>query len=287
MRILMMNNSTAAAVSELQKKLHLGQKSKYISVYTPSLLQTVPRSLNRSTLNIITPFYGYDLWHLYELSFLNEKGKPMVAVGEIYVPSESECIVESKSLKLYLNSFNQTKFKDLQAVEETIKKDLSDILNITVDVKLYTLKEANSFVISESNGLCLDDLDISVTEYDMNPSLLHSSTSANKVSETIYTNLLKSNCLITGQPDWGTLVVTYKGQQIDHESLLKYVISMRQHNEFHEHCVERIFTDICNNCKEIEELKVEAFYTRRGGIDINPVRSMSKAIKNSSRFIRQ
>lgn len=282
-----MNNSTAAAVSELQKKLHLGQKSKYVSVYTPSLLQTVPRSLNRSTLNIITTFYGYDLWHLYELSFLNEKGKPMVAVGEIYVPAESECIVESKSLKLYLNSFNQTKFKDIQTVEETIKKDLSDILNIAVDIKLYTLKEAKSFAISECNGFCLDDLDISVTEYDMNPNLLHSSDSVNKVSETIYTNLLKSNCLITGQPDWGTLVVTYKGQQIDHESLLKYVISMRQHNEFHEHCVERIFTDICNNCKEIEELKVEAFYTRRGGIDINPVRSMSKAIKNSLRFIRQ
>ncbi|MGN1394075.1 MAG: NADPH-dependent 7-cyano-7-deazaguanine reductase QueF [Succinivibrionaceae bacterium] len=292
-----MNNSTINdKLTELKSSLHLGHQSKYVSTYTPSLLQKVPRSLNRDTLDIKKMFLGYDLWHLYEVSYLNPKGKPCVAIGEIIVPASSPYIFESKSLKLYLNSFNQSKFLDLSTVENIIAEDLSKLVEAEVNVKLFNLNNAASsfFIENDKNedllkeAFCLDDIDVEINEYNLNPNLLvNSNNNQPIISETVYSNLLKSNCLITSQPDWGTVVISYTGNAINHQNLLKYIISMRQHNEFHEHCVERIFTDICNYCHNIKYLEVRAFYTRRGGVDINPVRSTSNPQLKSYRLLRQ
>ncbi len=278
---------------DLLANLELGHKSKYETKYNPNLIQKIPRSLNRNTLDIKIPFYGFDLWHLYEVSWLNQKGKPQIAIGEIYVPADSEYLFESKSLKLYLNSFNQTRFKDLNTVIQTITKDLSNAIEKQVDVKLFSIADSLKQSISALNNnfkdyICLDDEDIEVTEYDINANLLQKdpTKSSQIVSEQVYSNLLKSNCLVTGQPDWGSVFISYEGEAIDHQSLLKYIISMRNHNEFHEHCVERIFTDLANSFK-LNKLEVRAYYTRRGGVDINPVRAMSQPSQYSLRLIRQ
>jgi len=283
--------------TELNKKLleglSLGHKSAYETKYNPKLLQTVPRSLNRDTLTIKTPFYGYDLWHMYELSWLNAKGKPEVAVGELVIPAESPFIVESKSLKLYLNSFNQTNFASLEEVRATIEKDLSAVYKCPIKAEIWPLHSCGTqkhFALTNniSDAICLDDLDIEVNEYTLNPALLlgDNPLSTTIVEEALYTNLLKSNCLVTGQPDWGTAVIKYKGPAIKHENLLRYIVSMRGHNEFHEHCVERIFTDIANTFSP-DDLEVRAFYTRRGGLDINPIRAMHTPERIAFRLIRQ
>lgn len=264
--------------SDILGNLELGKKSKYSTSYDPTLLQTVPRSLNRDSLNIQVPFVGYDIWQLYEVSFLNNKGKPIVAIGTIKVDCASSCITESKSLKLYLNSFNNTKFENLNAVVNTIKKDVSDALGVDVLVELHEVSNiTNEMHTSNSDGILLDNIDCEITEYNVNPDLLKQNKNADTVEETLVSHLLKSNCLITNQPDWGTVHIKYKGKKLDHESVLKYIISMRNHNEFHEHCVERIFTDLQNNT-ELEELCVWANYTRRGGIDINPIRASTKEL---------
>jgi 7-cyano-7-deazaguanine reductase len=272
---------------ELLSGLSLGHKTNYESQYNPKLLQVVPRSLNRDTLDIKTNFYGYDLWHMYELSCLNKKGKPLVAIGEVIVPCDSEFIVESKSLKLYLNSFNQTKLDSLEQMQDIINKDLCNILQTQVTVKLYDLIDTPKQFNIKSNpvGINLDNLDIEVNCYSVTPELI-SQENGEVISETLYSNLLKSNCLITGQPDWGTIIISYTGKPLNHEQLLKYIVSLRQHNEFHEHCVERIFTDICN-ATQINFLEVKAFYTRRGGLDINPCRSSIEPQLENLRFIRQ
>ena len=271
---------------ELLANLELGKKSKYETKYNPNLLQIVPRSLNRDTLEIETQFYGFDVWHMYELSCLNPKGKPLVFMGITYIPSTSKFIVESKSFKLYLNSFNQTKISSKEEFEETIQKDISKAISDNAKVILYPLNEANKVIsCHELEGKCIDDLDIEVNDYEVNPKLLKQDD-GDEVTETISSNLLKSNCLITSQPDWGSIVIKYSGKPINHESLLKYIISFRNHNEFHEHCVERIFTDIVNNL-EISNLEVRAYYTRRGGLDINPVRTMKPIEFENLRLIRQ
>lgn len=279
---------------KLLNSLALGHKTTYESIYNPKLLQVVPRSLNRDTLDIKTQFYGFDLWHMYELSWLNPKGKPMVAVGELRIPAESPYIVESKSLKLYLNSFNQTKFTNLTEVANTIAKDLTQVLKCKVQVKVWHLndteaKEALHLHQIPTNAICLDEIDCDFSVYTLDPALLElaPSTQPNIVCEYLYSNLLKSNCLVTGQPDWGTVFIKYQGPQICHSSLLKYIVSMRGHNEFHEHCVERIFTDIANLLKP-QFLEVSAFYTRRGGLNINPIRSTNLNCQaDSCRLIRQ
>lgn len=271
---------------ELLANLELGKKSKYETKYNPNLLQIVPRSLNRDTLDIKTQFYGFDVWHMYELSCLNTKGKPLVFMGIAYIPSTSKYIVESKSFKLYLNSFNQTKISSKEEFQETIQKDISKAISDNAKIILYPLNEA-SIVLNchELEGVCLDDLDIEVNDYEVNPKLLKQDD-GDEVTETLSSNLLKSNCLITSQPDWGSIVIKYRGKPVNHESLLKYIISFRNHNEFHEHCVERIFTDIVNNL-EISNLEVRAYYTRRGGLDINPVRTMKPIEFENLRLIRQ
>ncbi|KAB2825209.1 NADPH-dependent 7-cyano-7-deazaguanine reductase QueF [Aliivibrio finisterrensis] len=256
------------------KSLTLGQKTEYKHNYEPELLQAVPRSLNRDDLDLgdELPFQGCDVWTLYELSWLNQNGLPQVAVGDVTLPATSPNLVESKSFKLYLNSFNQTKFASWDDVTSTLIKDLSACAGGEVKVKIYPVQAYSQQPIVDMTGECIDNQDIVIDNYEFDAEYLESSTSDDVVEETLHSHLLKSNCLITNQPDWGSVEISYTGNKIDREKLLRYLISFRQHNEFHEQCVERIYTDIMKFCKP-NSLTVFARYTRRGGLDINPFRS--------------
>ncbi|TWX73911.1 NADPH-dependent 7-cyano-7-deazaguanine reductase QueF [Colwellia sp. C1TZA3] len=272
-------------------KLTLGKVTSYCSQYTPELLQAVPRSLNRDSLGLTTnnlPFKGEDVWYGYELSWLNDKGKPVVAVAEFSFPCTSPNIVESKSFKLYLNSFNQTTFSSWQSVESALIKDLSATAGATAEVKLFPVNNCPALALPGDTALCIDELDIEVSDYQLAPEILQdiNQAQADVVTEYLVCHLLKSNCLITNQPDWASVYIEYNGKQICHETLLKYLISFRQHNEFHEQCVERIFCDLKRFC-EIEHLTVFARYTRRGGLDINPFRSTTKTKAPKLRTLRQ
>ncbi|AZQ84067.1 NADPH-dependent 7-cyano-7-deazaguanine reductase QueF [Colwellia sp. Arc7-635] len=290
--------STYTNAKELSN-LALGKTTHYCSQYNPELLQAVPRSLNRDSLDLTAeklPFIGEDVWYGYELSWLNDKGKPVVAVAEFIFPCSSPNIVESKSFKLYLNSFNQTKFASWQQVELALINDLSATAGATAQVKLFPVNDCPALALSEDTALCIDDLDIDIEHYQLAPeSLKNTEQNAGhniehsiepNVNEYLVCHLLKSNCLITNQPDWASVYITYSGQKICHESLLRYLISFRQHNEFHEQCVERIFCDIQQYC-QVDSLTVFARYTRRGGLDINPFRSTSDKKAPKLRTLRQ
>lgn len=261
----------------------LGKQSSYISTYTPELLFSIPRAEKRKEIGINgaeLPFVGEDLWNAYEISWLDKKGKPEVAIGQFIIPCDSPNIIESKSLKLYLNSFNQTKFSSMDEVSSMIAKDLSQYTGKPVEVTLFHV-DKHPFVIKEPSGICLDKLDIECETYLPDICLLK--TEKQDVEETLYSNLLKSNCLVTGQPDWGSIIIHYAGKQINHASLLKYIISLRNHPEFHEQCVERIYLSIMKKCRPLK-LLVKALYTRRGGIDINPSRQ-SNNFKHMKKLI--
>ncbi|QID16525.1 NADPH-dependent 7-cyano-7-deazaguanine reductase QueF [Nitrogeniibacter mangrovi] len=252
----------------------LGQASRYRNTYAPELLFPVPRAAKRAEIGIdaaALPFVGEDVWNAYELSWLNPRGKPVVAMGVFRVPAESPSLIESKSLKLYLNSFNGTACESMAAVEARIARDLSVAAGAPVRVSLQAL-DAVTREVATLPGECIDDLDIDVRDYRPAPQHLRADARAGEVSETLYSHLLKSNCLVTGQPDWATLYVRYSGAPIDRAGLLRYVVSFREHNEFHEQCVERVFVDLMRQCRP-RELAVWARYTRRGGLDINPFRS--------------
>ena len=276
------------------QNLSLGQVTEYKCQYDASLLQGVPRSLNRDELQLVAsdlPFLGCDLWNIYELSWLNSKGKPVVATGVVKVPHDSDNLIESKSFKLYLNSFNQTKFDSLETVQQRLTEDLSTCANKSVTVELNGDMGSFNEKLGTFSGECLDDLDIEVDNYQLTPALLTDLCATNTVAETLFSNLLKSNCLITSQPDWASIEISYTGKQIDREKLLRYLISFRQHNEFHEQCVERIYCDLMK-FGQIDSLSVYARYTRRGGLDINPYRSSeNNGGKNNSlnnlRLLRQ
>lgn len=266
----------------------LGKKSSYINTYTPSLLFPLPRKPKRDELGLKEPlpFQGFDYWTGFEISWLNPKGKPQVAIAEFKLPAHSRCLIESKSFKLYLNSFNNSRFETLESVHQLMIQDLSQAAEAPVEVQLYFLHEAPS-QISTFTGTLLDELDIECTTYQPNPSDLRVE-GTEQVEETLFTHLLKSNCLVTGQPDWGSVQISYKGKKINPQGLLRYIVSLRDHNEFHEQCVERIFTDLLRQCQP-EELSVYARYTRRGGLDINPYRTNKKTLPPISnlRLIRQ
>ncbi|AMF95050.1 NADPH-dependent 7-cyano-7-deazaguanine reductase QueF [Vibrio fluvialis] len=269
--------------------LTLGKKTEYANQYDPSLLQPVPRSLNRNDLNLGNelPFLGCDIWTLYELSWLNDKGLPQVAIGEVAIPATSANLIESKSFKLYLNSFNQTRFADWAEVQACLQKDLSACAGESVQVEVKSLAAYTTQPIVTMQGECIDDQDIEISSYDFDDTLLAEASSDEIVEETLHSHLLKSNCLITNQPDWGSVEIAYRGPKIDREALLRYIVSFREHNEFHEQCVERIFTDISRYCHP-EHLTVLARYTRRGGLDINPFRSSHQAAPaNNQRMARQ
>ncbi|MBD2814914.1 NADPH-dependent 7-cyano-7-deazaguanine reductase QueF [Xenorhabdus sp. Flor] len=277
---------------DIKKSLTLlGTKTDYIQTYSPELLETLPRSLGRNDIGIRSdslPFQGFDLWTAWELSWLNGKGKPIVAIGEFIIPATSPGLIESKSFKLYLNSFNQTQFETTDDVVRAMEKDLSLMAGQSVDVKLYPHLHGYSHEISPLSGQPLDDLDIEIGSYDFDAAVLADATSVGDevVDETLHSNLLKSNCLVTNQPDWGSVIIRYKGVKIDHEKLLRYLISFRTHNEFHEQCVERIYSDIMRYCQP-QKLTVFARYTRRGGLDINPFRSNYESTPLTGRLIRQ
>lgn len=270
-------------------KLTLGKTTNYSQCYDPSLLQGVPRSLNRDQLIITTaslPFKGEDVWYGYELSWLNNKGKPVVALAEFRFPCTNINIVESKSFKLYLNSFNQSRFDSWQDVQTSLLKDLSKVVDNKVQVSLFNVEQCPPLAFAPSDFTCIDEQDIEITSYQLDPNLLKLSTTNEEVSEQLVSHLLKSNCLITNQPDWASIYIEYQGMKICHQALLKYLISFRQHNEFHEQCVERIFMDLMNYCKP-KSLTVFARYTRRGGLDINPYRSTEKTSAPNLRTLRQ
>ncbi len=267
----------------------LGKTITYQAEYDPSLLFPIPRSGKRTEIGITSapPFMGMDIWNAYELSWLNARGKPRVALANFLVPADSPNIIESKSFKLYLNSFNQTRLSGEDELIAHLTHDLSTAAGANVSVNLTEPERFSSQRITEMDGYCIDNLDIEVETYTPTPELLHCDTSPAPVKELLTSNLLKSNCLVTGQPDWASVQIQYVGTPINRESLLKYLISFRNHNEFHEQCVERIFMDILHKCQPMK-LAVYARYTRRGGLDINPWRSnFSTALPPNQRTARQ
>ena len=269
--------------------LTLGKSTDYRDTYDAALLQPVPRSLNRDPLGIRAdslPFHGGDIWTLYELSWLNARGLPQVAVGQVELSDTSVNLVESKSFKLYLNSYNQTRFGSWEEVRATLERDLRACAQGDVSVTLYRLDELEGQPVARFAGECIDEQDISIESYEFNANHLENAAGSDIVEETLVSHLLKSNCLITHQPDWGSVQIAYRGPKIDREKLLRYLVSFRHHNEFHEQCVERIFTDIQRFCQP-DTLSVYARYTRRGGLDINPWRSNTEFTPATGRLVRQ
>ena len=258
----------------------LGKSSSYVDQYDAALLFPIARRSKRDEIGLTgtLPFFGADLWTAYELSWLNPRGKPQLALARITVPAESTHIVESKSVKLYLNSFNNSVFADAAAVQTRLREDLSaavwqgGAVMSSVGVQLVLPQDFDKEPVHELDGLNLDRLDLECSHYQPAPELLTAQSNEAPVTETLTSQLLKSNCLVTGQPDWGSVRISYTGPQIDQAGLLQYIVSFRNHNEFHEQCVERIFMDIWRACKP-SKLEVYARYTRRGGVDINPWRT--------------
>lgn len=269
--------------------LKLGQNTEYKSQYDASLLQPVPRRLNREGLGIVEqqPFnQGADVWTCYELSWLNSNGLPQVAIADVDIDFKSENLIESKSFKLYLNSFNQTKFASIEEVEQTITRDLRKCASGQVSVKIHKLADYTNQPIVNFSGECIDEQEIQIESYIFSNQHLENVAEDEIVEETLVSHLLKSNCLITSQPDWGSVQIHYVGKRLNREKLLRYLVSFREHNEFHEQCVERIFTDLIQFAKP-EKLTVYARYTRRGGLDINPFRSNFESIPVNLRMARQ
>ena len=267
----------------------LGKSSAYADQYDASLLFAMPRAPRRAELGIegAPPFLGADMWTAFELSWLNLRGKPQVALAHITVPCESPNIIESKSFKLYLNSFNNTRFADARDVRERIRADLGAAAGMGIGIKTLGPELFDREPVHEMDGLNLDRLDIECMHFTPAPELLFAEFDEPPVTETLTSNLLKSNCLVTGQPDWGSVQISYSGAQINQEGLLQYLVSFRNHHEFHEQCVERIFMDVWSRCKPIK-LSVYARYTRRGGLDINPFRTTyPQALPPNVRMARQ
>ena len=273
----------------------LGKPTTYPHQYDPTLLFSLARSTQRDSLGLCgtLPFMGADLWTAYELSWLNPHGKPQLALAHISVPCESPCIVESKSLKLYLGSFAATVIASADDVRERLRRDLTQAVWVgvpvgaSVGVQLVAPQDFATQRIQELAGLSLDRLDIECQHYSPAPELLSAALHEQPVTEVLTSDLLKSNCPVTGQPDWGSVQIAYSGPQIDQAGLLRYLVSFRNHQEFHEHCIERIYMDIWRRCQPTK-LAVYGRYTRRGGLDINPFRtSHPQALPAGVRTARQ
>ncbi|WP_185268091.1 NADPH-dependent 7-cyano-7-deazaguanine reductase QueF [Halopseudomonas xiamenensis] len=269
----------------------LGKNSSYSDIYTPSLLYPIPRQPIWQELGLDPerlPFHGVDVWNSYEVSWLTPSGKPEVTAVEFIFPVTANArIVESKSFKLYLNSFNQTVFSDRSEVLRTLESDLSVTAQAPVMVRLLDMSRLQQAGIARLPGECLDDLDVRIDTYDYSPQLLQLAPEGGQVRETLHSNLLKSNCPVTGQPDWGSVLISYAGPAIDRASLLRYLVSFRQHADFHEQCVERIFLELHKLLGDKCELTVYARYLRRGGLDINPWRSTQAGMPDNLRLARQ
>ena len=270
----------------------LGKATAYPDQYAPQTLFPIARQPQRSELGMTAgtalPFTGADLWTGYELSWLNPRGKPQVALVQVAVPCETPCIVESKSFKLYLNSFSNSRFASADEVRQRIAEDVGaavwqPVASVsqqasggappsTVGVRLVLPEQFAAQSVQELEGLSLDRLDVECSDYQPAPHWLRADTAESAVTETLTSHLLRSNCPVTQQPDWGDIQISYSGAPIDQEGLLRYIVSLRNHTGFHEHCVERIFMDILRHCRP-SRLTVYARYTRRGGLDINPLRT--------------
>lgn len=272
----------------------LGHNVAYPAQYDPALLFPIERAANRAALGLGAaaplPFRGADIWTAYELSWLNAKGKPQVAMAVFTIPADSPRLIESKSFKLYLNSFNQTRLDDETVLRERLARDIGAAAGSPIGLDLIMPRDFAAQAIAELEGMDLDALDVAIDTYQPAPELLcHApgSRDGDIVQETLVSRLLKSNCPVTGQPDWGSLQIRYRGRAIDHAALLKYIVSFRQHAGFHEHCVEQIHSDIMRACAP-SELTVYARYTRRGGLDINPWRSTAPGARiGTARTARQ
>ena len=267
----------------------LGKSSEYIATYTPSLLFPIPRAAKWAELGLSAetlPYQGVDFWNCFELSWLLPSGKPVVAMGEFAIPADSPNIIESKSFKLYLNSLNQSVFNSADELVAVLTQDLSAAAGKSVGVRVRSLAEVTADGVQAAPGICIDELDVAISNYAQPQPELLRCDSARVVEESLHSHLLKSNCPVTGQPDWGTLVVQYRGWELDHASLLAYLVSFRQHADFHEQCVERIFLDLLRLLKP-EHLTVYARYVRNGGLDINPYRSSGPISPDNQRLVRQ
>lgn len=261
--------------------LPLGKDSAYPKAYRPDVLYPIARAQSRSAIRGFAqaskdasalPFIGWDLWRAYELSWLQPGGLPAVGILKIWVPCESPCIVESKSLKLYLNGLNHTTFEDTDALLACVQKDLDAATGSTVRLRLVLPTAFEQEPIEETTFGCLDNQTLEIEHYQPHAALLANSTAHTVVSEQLFSRLLKSNCPVTNQPDWATLHIHYHGRQIDPAALLRYIVSYRDHQGFHEQCVEQIYCDVMAYCQPTS-LCVFARYTRRGGLDINPWRA--------------
>ena len=265
----------------------LGKTAPFPDRYDPALLFPIPRAPQRAAIGIgdPLPFHGVDIWNAYELSWLDARGKPKVAVAEFRVPASTPNIVESKSFKLYLGSFNQERIGSAEELRARLIADVSDAAGAEVEVVLVQPARFTELRLEELAGESIDDPPVAIDEYGPpNPS--HLRTRDEEADETLVSQLLKSNCPVTGQPDWASVQIRYAGPRIDREGLLRYIVSFREHADFHEHCVERIFTDIQRRCAP-SRLDIHARYTRRGGLDINPWRSSGTAIPTNPRGARQ
>ena len=262
----------------------LGKAVDYNNAYSPALLFPIAREQGRALIGIqeSLPFFGEDYWRAFELSWLNPQGKPIVCMASFCFPCTTPFLIESKSLKLYLNSFNQHVFYSQENVKKTLERDLYQASGGMVSVDFISLDAP--VILEPIAGILLDDLEITTSVYTVQPDFL--TTLNGQVSETLSSHLLKSNCPVTGQPDWASVTIQYTGPKINSEGLLKYIISFRHHDEFHEQCVERMFMDIMQRCRP-SVLSVYARYTRRGGLDINPFRSSVDTRRVHQRLVRQ
>ena len=271
-----------------ETKNQLGQETEYVTTYTPSLLAPIPRAIQRGALGIskdALPFRGFDIWNAYEFTWLNSRGKPEVALAQIQVPSQSTNIIESKSLKLYLGSYSGTKFGLRAEVVSALEADFTLVAGTPVSVTLLSPEQVQHSGIVPTVGQSLDLLDIDVDEYDWNPDFLVRESDT-ILRESLYTNLFMAKCPMTGQPDCASIMIQYHGANISHEGILKYLISYREHSEFAEQIAERIFVDLMNRCSP-DALTVQARFSRRGGIDINPYRSHEENMGPDTRNWRQ
>lgn len=272
----------------------LGQTTTYPKTYAPDILYPIPRALGRANLALPAErFIGMDWWHIFELSWLNPQGISQVAMARLAIPADSDCIVESKSLKLYFNSLNFTEFASQSELQKTVENDLSNLLKADVTMQIFDVKDCQSLPISEPQGDYIDNVlndlqdKIAITHDVDSFSLVFADNSPVIRNQVYHSHLLRSNCPVTNQPDWGTVEIAIDCPLIDTAGLLQYILTFRQHNGFHEQCVEQIFSDLTVKFNP-SKLLVRAWYTRRGGIDINPCRvSDMSLLPSPSRLNRQ
>jgi len=266
----------------------LGRETRYAQRHDPALLFPIARAAGRDALGLGTalPFHGVDLWNAYELSWLDARGKPQIALARFAVPASSPNLIESKSFKLYLGSFSGTRMAGTDAVRACLVSDLSRAAGAPVEVALTPPADFAAERIETLDGECIDDLDLAISDYGPPRLEYLSAEVTERIEEVLVSHLLKSNCPVTGQPDWASVQIAYAGPRIAREGLLRYLVSFRDHSDFHEQCVERIFCDIRARCA-CERFAVYARYTRRGGLDINPWRSTSAGVPPNPRLARQ